>query len=160
GIDPQTGAVRFWIGGSDYSNTQFDHVYQSKRQTGSTFKPFVYTVAIDNGYKPYYKISNAPPLFYQQAGKAWSITNYGGGQGGMVSLRQALARCVNHAPVHLLPELAGSPGITKLSDLIPAAKEIKTLVRNMGIDLEGVNRYPSIALGTAAVSLLELLTAY
>src|SRR5699024_5799846 len=92
GIDPQTGAVRFWIGGSDYSNTQFDHVYQSKRQTGSTFKPFVYTVAIDNGYKPYYKISNAPPLFYQKGGKAWSITNYGVGQCGMFYLRLALDR--------------------------------------------------------------------
>src|SRR5699024_5629111 len=160
GIDPQTGAVRFWIGGSDYSNTQFDHVYQSKRQTGSTFKPFVYTVAIDNGYKPFHKFPNEPPVFRQKNGNTWSITNYGGSEGGMASLREGLARSLNNVTVSLLPEIAGAPDTKQLEDLIPAAREIKPMAQNMGIDLEGVQPYPSIALGTAEVSLLDLVSAY
>src|SRR5699024_7059146 len=160
GIDPQTGEIRFWIGGSDYSNVQFDHVYQSKRQTGSTFKPFVYTVAIDNGYKPYHKISNSPPVFHQKNGNTWRITNYGGAQGGMVPLREGLARSLNNVTVNLLPELAGAPETNQLEDLFPAARKIKQMAQNMGIDLEGVKPYPAIALGTAEVSLLELVSAY
>jgi penicillin-binding protein 1A len=51
-IDPKSGHILAWVGGSNYGQKQFDHVYQSYRQAGSTFKPFVYAVAIDNGYMP------------------------------------------------------------------------------------------------------------
>lgn len=160
GIDPQNGEVLFWIGGSDYGNVQYDHVYQSKRQTGSTFKPFVYTVAIDNGYKPYHRISNAQPVFHQRNGNTWKIRNHGGSKGGMVPLREGLARSMNNVTVNLLPELAGAPNTKKLEDLQPAARKIKQMAQNMGIDLKGVKPYPSIALGTAEVSLLDLVSAY
>lgn len=160
GIDPSNGHILTWIGGSDYGDVQFDHVYQSTRQTGSTFKPFVYTVAIDNGYMPYHKFSNEPPVFNQKNGGTWSITNYGGTTGGMVSLREGLARSMNNVTVSLLPEIAGAPGTNQLEDLIPAARKIKQMAQNMGINLKGVKPYPSIALGTAEVSLLELISAY
>lgn len=160
GIDPGSGHILTWIGGSNYGDVQYDHVYQSKRQTGSTFKPFVYTVAIDNGYMPYHKFSNEPPVFNQKNGATWSITNYGGTTGGMVPLREGIARSLNNVTVSLLPEIAGAPGTNQLEDLIPAARKIKQMAQNMGIDLEGVEPYPSIALGTAEVSLLELVSAY
>ncbi|SHF87708.1 penicillin-binding protein 1A [Fodinibius roseus] len=160
GIDPRSGHILTWIGGSNYGDVQFDHVYQSKRQTGSTFKPFVYTVAIDNGYMPYHKFPNEPPVFKQKTGGTWSITNYGGDTGGMVPLREGLARSLNNVTVSLLPEIAGAPGTNQLEDLIPAARKIKQMAQNMGIDMEGVEPYPSIALGTAEASLLDLVSAY
>ncbi|SMO42197.1 penicillin-binding protein 1A [Fodinibius sediminis] len=160
GIDPQNGHILTWIGGSNYGNVQFDHVYQSKRQTGSTFKPFVYTVAIDNGYKPYHRFSNEPASFKQKNGNTWSLRNFGGESGGKVPLREGLARSLNNVTVALLPELAGAPGTNRLEDLIPAARKIKQMAQNMGIDMEGVKPYPSIALGTAEVTLLDLVSAY
>ncbi|MGD8426086.1 MAG: transglycosylase domain-containing protein [Balneolaceae bacterium] len=160
-IDPNNGNILAWVGGSNYGNVQYDHVYQSKRQAGSTFKPFVYTVAIDNGYKPYHKFSKYPSVFYDRSGKAWKPKDPHIPSGPeMVSLRQALARSLNNVTVRLLPELAGEPNTTKLEDLIPAARKIKQMASNFGIDMSHTPAYPSIALGTAKVSLLDLVSAY
>jgi len=160
-IDPNNGNILAWVGGSNYGNVQFDHVYQMRRQAGSTFKPFVYTVAIDNGYKPYHKFSKYPSVFYKKSGKAWKPKDPHIPSGpAMVSLRQALARSLNNVTVRLLPELAGAPNTTKYEDLVPAAKKIKQMASNFGIDMSNFPPYPSIALGTAKVSLLELVSAY
>jgi len=161
GIDPNNGNVLAWVGGSNYGNVQFDHVYQSKRQAGSTFKPFVYSVAIDNGYKPYHKFSKYPSVFYDRNGKAWKPKDPQVPSGPeMIPLRQALARSLNNVTIRLLPELAGEPNTTQLEDLDPAARKIKQMAMNLGIDLSDTPAYPSIALGTAKVSLLELVSAY
>jgi penicillin-binding protein 1A len=161
GIDPTNGNILTWVGGSNYGNVQFDHVYQSTRQAGSTFKPFVYTVAIDNGYKPYHKFSKYPSVFYDRSGKAWKPKDPTIPSGPeMIPLRQALARSLNNVTIRLLPELAGAPNTTKEEDLIPAARKIKQMASNLGIDMSGTPAYPSIALGTAEVSLLELVSAY
>lgn len=160
GIDPKSGHVLCWIGGSNYGNVQFDHVTQSKRQPGSTFKPFVYTVAIDNGYMPYHRFSNEPHVYHQKNGNTWRLRNFGGSSGGMVPLREGLARSLNNVTISLLPEIAGAPGTNQLEDLIPAARKIKQMAQNMGINLDGVEPYPSLALGTADVSLFELVSAY
>ena len=161
GIDPNNGNVLAWVGGSDYGNVQFDHVYQSRRQAGSTFKPFVYTVAIDNGYKPYHKFSKYPSVFYDRSGDAWKPKDPQVPDGPeMVPLRQALARSLNNVTIRLLPELAGAPGTNKLEELEPAARKIKQMASNLGIDMSGTRAYPSIALGTAEVSLLEMVSAY
>jgi len=160
-IDPNNGNILAWVGGSNYGNVQYDHVYQSKRQAGSTFKPFVYSVAIDNGYKPYHKFSKYPSVFYNRSGKAWKPKDPHIPSGPeMVPLRQALARSLNNVTVRLLPELAGHPNTTKLEDLEPAARKIKQMASNLGIDMSNTPPYPSIALGTAEVSLLELVSAY
>jgi penicillin-binding protein 1A len=161
GIDPRNGNILAWVGGYDYGNVQFDHVYQSRRQTGSTFKPFVYTVAIDNGYKPYHKFSKYPSVFYKRDGTAWRPKDPTVPEGPeMIPLRQALARSLNNVTIRLLPELAGAPNTTKLEELEPAARKIKQMASNMGIDMSDTPSYPSIALGTAEVSLLELVSAY
>ncbi len=160
-VDPNNGNILAWVGGSDYGNVQFDHVYQSQRQAGSTFKPFVYSVAIDNGYKPYHKFSKYPSVFYDRAGNAWKPKDPHIPSGPkMVPLRQALARSLNNVTVRLLPELSGAPNTTKLEELEPAARKIKQMASNMGIDMSDTPPYPSIALGTAEVSLLEMVSAY
>jgi penicillin-binding protein 1A len=161
GIDPNNGSILAWVGGSNYGDVQFDHVYQSRRQAGSTFKPFVYSVAIDNGYRPYHKFSKYPSVFYDRAGKAWKPKDPQIPSGPeMVPLRQALARSLNNVTVGLLPELAGAPNTNQLEELEPAARKIKQMASNLGIDMSDTPPYPSIALGTAKVSLLELVSAY
>lgn len=160
-IDPVNGNIRAWVGGNNYGNVQYDHVYQSKRQTGSTFKPFVYTVAIDNGFKPYHKFSKYPSKFYDSSGRVWAPSDPSLPEGpDEIPLRQGLARSLNNVTVGLLPEIAGAPGTTKLEDLQPAARKIKQMAINFGIDLKGTQAYPSIALGTAKASLLEMVSAY
>ncbi|MDZ7773305.1 MAG: transglycosylase domain-containing protein [Balneolaceae bacterium] len=160
-IDPSNGNIMAWVGGSDYGNVQFDHVYQSRRQTGSTFKPFVYTVAIDNGYRPYHRFSKYPTKFYDRQGNAWTPTDPTVPEGPeQVPLAQALGRSLNNVTVRLLPELAGASGTSQLEDLYPAARKIKQMASNMGIDMSQAPTVPSLALGTANVSLLELVSAY
>ncbi|MGN8225023.1 penicillin-binding protein 1A [Gracilimonas sp. BCB1] len=160
-IEPTNGKVLAWVGGTDYGNVQYDHVYQSRRQAGSTFKPFVYAVAIDNGYKPYHKFSKFPVTFRDRAGKIWNPKDESVHDGPInVSLREALARSMNNVTVRLLPEIAGAPGTNKLWELDPAARKIKAMASNLGIDMSKTPAYPSIALGTAEVSLLELTSAY
>lgn len=160
-IDPTNGNVLAWIGGSNYGNVQFDHVYQSRRQAGSTFKPFVYAVAIDNGYKPYHKFSKYPTKFYDRNGNVWAPKDQTVAEGPiMVSLREALARSMNNVTVRLLPEIAGAPDTNELWRLDPAARKIKEMASNLGIDMASTPAYPSLALGTAEVSLLEVTSAY
>ncbi|MBD3615895.1 MAG: transglycosylase domain-containing protein [Gracilimonas sp.] len=160
-IEPANGNVLAWVGGTDYGNVQYDHVYQSRRQAGSTFKPFVYAVAIDNGYKPYHKFSKFPVTFRDRKGDIWNPKDQTVHDGPVdVSLREALARSMNNVTVRLLPEIAGAPGTNKLWELDPAARKIKQMASNLGIDMSLTPAYPSIALGTAEVSLLELTSAY
>ena len=160
-IEPSNGNILAWVGGSNYGNVQFDHVYQSKRQVGSTFKPFVYSVAIDNGFKPYHKFSKYPISFRDRNGKVWNPKDATVASGpDEVPLRQALARSMNNVTVRLLPELAGYPGTNKLWELDGAARKIKQMASNLGVDMSNTPAYPSIALGTAEASLLEMTSAY
>ncbi|HMB98108.1 MAG TPA: transglycosylase domain-containing protein [Balneolaceae bacterium] len=160
-IDPNNGSILAWIGGGDFGNKQFDHVYQSRRQAGSTFKPFVYAIAIDNGYMPYHKFSKYPSKFIDNSGRVWDPKDPSVPAGPeMVSIREGLARSLNNVTVRLLPEIAGAPGTNRLQDLDPAARKIKEMAQNFGINMNGTRAYPSIALGTAEVSLLELVSAY
>ncbi|MFU8812494.1 MAG: penicillin-binding protein 1A, partial [Balneolaceae bacterium] len=160
-IDPRDGNVLAWVGGADYGRRQFDHVHQSRKQAGSTFKPFVYAVAIDNGYMPYHRFSKYPVTFIDRQGNRWNPRDASVPDGPeMVPLRDALARSLNNPTVRLLPEIAGAPGTNRLEDLQPAAQKIIEMASNLGINMEGAPPYPSIALGTAEVSLLELTSAY
>jgi len=161
-IDPTDGSVLAWIGGMDYGQQQFDHVYQSRRQAGSTFKPFVYAIAVDNGYMPYHTFSKYPVSFIEQSGRIWNPKDRVVPDGPeMVPLRDALARSLNNVTVRLLPEIAGAPGTNRAQDLEPAARKIREMASNLGIRTDNIRgNYPSIALGTAEVSLLELVSAY
>ena len=161
GTDPSNRNIMAWVGGSNYGNVQFDHVYQARRQAGSTFKPFVYAVAIDNGYQPYHTFSKYPTKYYDRNGNVWDPKDETVATGPInITLREALARSLNNVTVRLLPEIAGEPGTNELWKLDPAARKIKAMASNLGIDMSKTPAYPSIALGTAEVSLLEITSAY
>ncbi len=160
-IDPNNGHILAWVGGADYGTQQFDHVHQSRRQAGSTFKPFVYAVAIDNGYMPYHRFSKYPISFLEPSGRMWNPKDRSIPAGPeMVPLREALARSLNNVTVRLLPEIAGAPGTNRTADLQPAARMIQNMAVNLGINIGQSQVFPSIALGTAEVTLLELVSAY
>lgn len=146
-IDPNSGEVLTYVGGIDYRYYKFDHISQSKRQVGSTFKPIVYTAAIDNGMRPctYYPVQ---PVSYSNY-NGWTPTNAGGlGNNDPYlnySLEKALSNSVNTVAVKVLNDV----GITNV---------IK-MGKKLGIKGD-LPRQPSIALGTAELSILDVIGAY
>ncbi len=144
-LEPTTGAVRTYIGGIDYRYFKYDHVSQSKRQVGSTFKPFVYTAAIENGMKPctYFPVK---AVTYTDVDN-WTPKNADGLNDPDLnySLEKALSNSVNTIAVKVLNEV----GIEKVIQL----------AHDMGIESE-IEKVPSIALGTEDLGLLELAKAY
>ncbi len=149
-IDPRNGHVKAWVGGSNFGpddyRYQYDHVWQARRQPGSTFKPFVYTAAIDKGIPANFMVLNQPIALKSANGGVWSPRNSDGSSGGMTTLRDALARSLNQVTIRLAYEFL-SP-----SEIIDYAKR-------MGIT-SPLQPNLSIALGTSAVSPLELAGAF
>ncbi len=144
-IDAHTGAVQTWIGGIDYKNFKYDHVAQSKRQVGSTFKPFVYTAALETGISPCTYFS-AQEVEYENL-KGWSPSNTGGKEETYLnySMEMALSNSVNTVAVKVLEK-------TGIENVISQAK-------NMGI-FSTLPKQPSLALGTGEIYLNELAGAY
>lgn len=151
-VDPESGYIRAWVGGVSYKYFQYDHVnYNTKRQIGSTFKPFVYTVAIrDKGYSPCFRVPNQPVTF--EAGdprfgllQDWTPKNSDGKYGGTLSLRQGLQNSVNTVSAYLMHEMT------------PEA--VAKLVQSMGVKSD-IPLQPSICLGSADISLIEMVGAY
>lgn len=144
-VEPRTGYVRAMVGGSDITSGRgLNHVTQIRRQPGSAFKPFVYASALEQGMNPGSGISAGPVVYRMPSGEVWSPK--GGGSGGVVALRSALKYSINTVAARLI--------IDKTSP----AKVIK-LAKEMGIK-SPIPEYPSIALGTAEVTPLELSAAY
>lgn len=151
-VNPESGFVRAWVGGVDYRYFQYDHVnINTKRQIGSTFKPFVYTVAIrDKGYSPCFRVPNQPVTFEKSDPRFnllqdWTPRNSDGKYGGTLSLKQALANSINSVTAYLMHEMT------------PEA--VIKLVQAMGVKSEIPNQ-PSICLGSADISLFEMVGAY
>ncbi len=144
-IDPTDGAVRTYLGGIDYRYFKYDHVSQSKRQVGSTFKPFVYTAAIENGMKPctYFPLKEVTYTNLED----WTPKNSSTEQDPYLNynLETALSNSVNTIAVKVMDEV----GVTNVLDQI----------KKMGID-EELPEQPSIALGTAGIKIKELAGAY
>ncbi len=145
-MDPKSGKIKAWVGGIDHKYFQFDHVMQSKRQPGSTFKPFVYTAAIDNGFSPCFPVIDEPVSLVNN-GKVWIPTNANGVYTGeRMTIRQAMARSVNSITALMMKQLQ------------PAT--IKEYALKMGIEspLEAV---PALGLGAGGdVSVYEMVGAY
>ena len=144
-IDPKTGHIKAMVGQNPNFPFKYglNHVTQIQRQAGSSFKPFVYATAIDNGYSPAYNVSN-DPLRVVIGGKAWEPK--GGGTGGMVSLRTALQHSINVATVRVAMELAPIDQVIKLA-------------HKMGITTQLPNVL-SLALGVGDVNPLEMTSAF
>jgi penicillin-binding protein 1A len=142
-MDPHTGHIKAWVGGPDYRYFKYDQVKTGKRQVGSTFKPLVYTVAMDNGWSPCFEAPNLPIVF--EDFDNWSPKNSDGKDGGMMTLRMGLANSVNLITAYMMKQVG------------PQA--VVNVAKKMGITSE-IPPYPSICLGTPDVSLYEMVGAY
>ncbi|HPS27031.1 MAG TPA: transglycosylase domain-containing protein [Bacteroidales bacterium] len=145
-VEPQTGYVRAYVGGINYKYFQYDHVCLAKRQVGSTFKPFVYTVAMQEGeFSPCAKVPNVPITFDLENGQKWEPRNSGKyKEGEMITLKEALANSVNWISAFLIKRY--SPG--------PVVK----VARKMGVKSDIPEVY-AICLGTPDLSLYEMVGA-
>lgn len=145
GIDPNTGAVKTWIGGANFKYYKYDHISQSKRQVGSTFKPMVYTAALENGISPC-RYFSAQEVAYKNL-KGWSPSNSGSKEEAYLnySMEEALSNSVNTVAVKVLEEVG-------ILNVIRQANK-------MGI-LEKLPNEPSLALGTGELKITELAGAY
>jgi penicillin-binding protein 1A len=144
-MNPKTGEIKAMIGANPITRTKYglNHVTQVRRQPGSSFKPFVYTVAVNNGYSPGYEISN-DPISVNIGGRMWSPK--GGGTGGMMTMRYAIEKSINVVAVRTAMEIAP---IDKVIDL----------AHKMGINSELPN-FLSLALGVGEVTPLEMTNAF
>ncbi len=144
-MEPNTGYVRAWVGGLDERYFQYDHVKEGRRQVGSTFKSFLYTLAMQEGYSPCYKIPNVRVYFKLPSGQTWSPENAEPVYGGMMSLKQGLAESVNCLSAYLMK--------------IFGPEAIVAIARKMGIT-SPIDPVPSLCLGTPDVSVYEMVGAY
>lgn len=145
-VDPRTGYVKAWVGGRNLADDWYDHVAKARRQPGSTFKPFAYIAAIDNGYSPDYQLKDSTIYWQDELGNEWEPGNSGGDQTGiMMSLREGLKKSKNTITARLVLEI-GAPAV-------------ETYARLMGIE-SPMLAVPALALGTSNVTLQELTTAY
>jgi penicillin-binding protein 1A len=147
-VDARTGGILAMVGGSDYRTFKYglNHVTQITRQAGSAFKPFVYTVAIDNGYPPCYEVLNQPVTVMMADGKRWTPSNSDGTFGGKSTLREGLKLSINLVAVRAIMEIAPIPQVIKYA-------------RSMGISTP-LPPYESLALGAGEVSPLEMTSAF
>ena len=144
-MDPATGHVKAWVGGVNYKYFKYDHVQQSTRQPGSTFKPFVYGLAIENGFSPCEKLTDAAHGI-KVSGGVWTVKNADGKETGeQMTLRQAMARSVNTITAQLVDKLD--------------PQNVVDFARKLGITTP-LDPVPSICLGTSDVSLFEITASY
>ena len=143
-IEPRTGHVRAWVGSRNFEEDQFDHVVQAKRQAGSTFKPFLYAAALEEGFSPYHRFTDRP-VAIRTGGSIWRPENAGSFSYRDMTLREALTHSVNTVSAQLVDRVG--------------AERVADLARRAGIRSE-LAEVPSIALGSSAVTLQEMVTAY
>lgn len=148
-MDPHTGEVRAWVGGIDHKYFAYDHVKQGRRQVGSTFKPFVYALAIENGMSPCKKVPNVPVTFRKGTWNMlqdWTPTNSDTSyRGEMVTLQFGLGSSMNNITAWVMKQFG------------PVA--VIEYCRRMGIT-SPLDTVPSLALGVADISLYEMVGAH
>lgn len=147
-MDPRNGAVRALVGGFDFQKNKFNHVTQAWRQPGSSFKPFVYSAALEKGVTPTTVVNDAP-LFYTAAetgGKPWEPKNYDGQFEGPMSIRRALAKSKNMVSIRVL-QLVG-------------AQSAQDWITRFGFDADKHPPYLTMALGAGAVTPMQMATGY
>src|SRR5690606_35528569 len=136
------GAVRAIVGGRDYAQSQFNRATSALRQTGSSFKPYVYATAIEErGYTPDTVISDAPVYW-----NGWAPRNYGRSYAGRVTLTTALVKSYNTVPVRLAKDHLG-------------LEPIKKLVEAMGVE-SPLNGHKTMVLGTSGMTVMDQATGY
>ncbi len=148
-LTPQDGAIRALVGGFDFNKNKFNHITQAWRQPGSSFKPFIYSAALDKGVLPATVINDAPLSLSveQTGGEEWTPKNYGGRYSGAITLRTALEKSVNLASIRILNHIGAKYG-----------QEYVT--QKFGFDADKTPPYLSMALGTGLVTPWQLARAY
>lgn len=146
-MDPNSGHIKAWVGGIDHKYFKFDHVKQGKRQPGSTFKPFIYGLAMESDYSPCYKLKDISPQFKIEGQPDWYPFNAEGdkGFGEEMTIRQAMAMSKNSITAQMMQALG--------------AENVVEFAHRVGIESE-LDAVPSLCLGTSDVSLFELVGAY
>jgi len=144
-MEPSTGYVKAYVGGINYKHFQYDHVTQGARQVGSTFKPFLYTLAMQNGLSPCTELPNIQPIIYLDNGDTWEPKNSSSEDKGLeITLQYALATSNNWISGHLIKRF--SP------------QSIVKVVRNMGVT-SFLDPVPAIVLGSSDLSPYEMTGA-
>ncbi|WP_407642287.1 penicillin-binding protein 1A [Caballeronia telluris] len=145
-LDPRNGYIRAWVGSRDFSQDPFDHVSQARRQPGSTFKPFVYGAAFEQGAKPDDTFIDQAVEIPLAGGEVWRPEDDSPPSGRPVTLRDGLAYSKNRITAQLMQEVG------------PA--RVARLARAMGVRDSRLELVPSLALGTSPVTLKEMVSAY
>ncbi|MEA1987190.1 MAG: PBP1A family penicillin-binding protein [Candidatus Marinimicrobia bacterium] len=145
-LDPSDGAILAMVGGKDFVTSKFNRAVQAKRQPGSTFKPIVYTAAIDNGYSPATQLLNQPVAIRQSDGSMWTPQNFGKSTGGLTTLREGLQHSINLISIGIVTEL-----VTPIV--------VRNYAKRMGITTY-LPAYESIALGAGDVLVKDIVSAY
>ncbi len=145
-VEPNTGYVKAYVGGINYKHFQYDQVTQGQRQVGSTFKPFLYTLAMQNGLSPCSKLANIQPIIYLDNGDTWEPRNSGYEKlvGTEITLKKALATSNNWISGWLIKQFT--------------PQSVVKIARNMGVK-SFLDPVPAIVLGSSDLSLYEMVGA-
>lgn len=147
-LDPRTGAIRALVGGFDFDKNKFNHVTQAWRQPGSSFKPFIYSAALEKGFTPATVVNDAP-LFFDAGvtgGQPWEPKNYDGKYDGPMSLRTGLAKSKNMVSIRVLQAVGPKAG--------------QEWVSRFGFDADRHPAYLTMALGAGSVTPLQVAAGY
>jgi len=147
-LDVRTGGILSMVGGANFRTFRygFNHVTRMRRQVGSAFKPFVYTVAIDNGYSPVSEIMNQPVTIMMPGGKSWRPSNFDGTFGPDTTIREAIKHSINLAAVRTILTIA-------------PVEQVIAYAKRMGIS-SPLPAVASLALGVGDISPLEMAAAF
>ena len=144
-MDPHTGEIKIMIGGIDFAESKFNRAVQARRQTGSAFKPMVYTTAIDNGFRVSDVIMDSPIVFRNENGTRWKPENFNGKFMGPMILMNGITHSKNVVTVKLLNKIG--------------VRTVHRYARKMGIT-SPLSDDLTLALGSSSLSLLEMVTAF
>jgi penicillin-binding protein 1A len=147
-ITPQTGAIRALVGGFDFAKNKFNHVTQAWRQPGSSFKPFIYSAALEKGFTPATVVNDAP-LFFDAGvtgGQPWEPKNYDGTFDGPMTLRKGLAKSKNMISIRVLQSVG--------------ARNAQEWIGRFGFDEDKHPAYLTMALGAGSVTPMQMATGY
>lgn len=146
-LDPENGAINALAGGFDFYKSKFNRVTQARRQPGSSFKPFIYSAALEHGYTPATLINDAPVVFDDPGLEAaWRPENYSGKFFGPTRMREALTRSRNLVSIRLLRSIGIDPALEH--------------IQRFGFDGTTLPRDLSLALGSGTVTPLALASGY
>jgi len=147
-MDPRDGAIRAMVGGFDFNKNKFNHATQAWRQPGSSFKPFIYSSALEKGFTPTTVVNDAPLFFEARypGGQSWAPKNYGGKFEGPMPLHTALAKSVNMVTLRVLMAV----GVHYARDWIT----------RFGFDADKHPAYLPMGLGAGAVTPMQMVGAY